>query len=157
MVPTRLSQVATRACCGCALRFHIITLFYHFRIFITWKIIWFFTGTIPNKRSTRSRISSLKATWRSTVTTNLCGIFVKLWPWEFLGSKLQERTNGSSFTRLPSCKLKLADLCREVMEPQQGTGRDEVEFFLLKKVGDRISPGPEVWGWSTKKYSCNWL
>lgn len=74
MVPTRLSQVATRACCGCALRFHIITLFYHFKMFIAWKIIWFFTGTIPNKRSTRSRISSLKATWRSTVTTNLCDI-----------------------------------------------------------------------------------
>jgi len=60
----------------------------------------------------------------------------------FLGSKLQERTNGSSFTRLPSCKLKLADLCREVMEPQgsktpgwKGAGFWGVRIFPLERWG----------------------
>lgn len=41
MVPTRLSQVATRACCGCALRFHIITRFYRFKTFIAFNhLVW---------------------------------------------------------------------------------------------------------------------
>ena len=122
MVPTRLSQVATRACCGCAPRFHIITLFYHFKMSIAFNHLVFYRYYPKQKEY---KIEDLILESNMEVYSNN----QPLW---HLSSCDHE---SSSFTRLPSCKLKLADLCREVMEPQQGTGRDGSNFSSLKRWG----------------------
>ena len=110
--------------------YHTLPLssFYHFKTFIDFNhLVWRY---YPKQKEYKIEDLILESNMEVVSQHNQPTVtFVKLWP------------QGLRWlARLPSCKLKLADLCREVMEPQVKRRRDFGPIW-----GVQIFP-PERWG-----------